>query len=363
MRLTGISTNQAAPILKFEANDLSSVVILAGPNGVGKSRLIAWLLSFLQSLPSETDNWIVVEATSDVERMSWQKPVLDSRAPEDAAKLKSTLQRKRHRYGYTSSVLNFESDRKIAQIKPYTFNWNYDDPYEEEIDWNYGFRSFSTRWQDTVHTIFRKVRSRREKIAARVDAISKANPAIAAGVEEKPSKLISIDMKDFPDPIDVFKEAFDKLLGPKTLCDPDPQEQKLFYEYQGEKRAVETLSSGEREVVNIVFDFLLQNPTDCIVVFDEPELHLHPELSYRLLSAQYDCAVLGLRLSSVDTAGRAADVLAAGHQWAGAFCRSRIEAGHDPNGTGARLREILHVDFERGLLLLPTSKTGKKPSC
>jgi integrase len=34
--------------------------------------------------------------------------------------------------------------------------------------------------------------------------------------------------------------------------------------------------------------------------------------------------------------------------------------------TGARLREILHlkwkhVDFERGLLLLPTSKTGKKP--
>jgi Arm DNA-binding domain len=34
--------------------------------------------------------------------------------------------------------------------------------------------------------------------------------------------------------------------------------------------------------------------------------------------------------------------------------------------TGARLREILHlkwghIDFERGLLLLPTSKTGKKP--
>jgi integrase len=36
--------------------------------------------------------------------------------------------------------------------------------------------------------------------------------------------------------------------------------------------------------------------------------------------------------------------------------------------TGARLREILHlrweyVDFERGVLLLPDSKTGKKASC
>jgi hypothetical protein len=32
-----------------------------------------------------------------------------------------------------------------------------------------------------------------------------------------------------------------------------------------------------------VFDFLLRSPRDCIVIFDEPELHLHPELSYKLL--------------------------------------------------------------------------------
>jgi AAA domain, putative AbiEii toxin, Type IV TA system len=43
------------------------------------------------------------------------------------------------------------------------------------------------------------------------------------------------------------------------------------------------LSSGEREVVNIAFDFQLRQPRDCIVFFDEPELHLHPELSYKLL--------------------------------------------------------------------------------
>jgi hypothetical protein len=36
-------------------------------------------------------------------------------------------------------------------------------------------------------------------------------------------------------------------------------------------------------VVNIAFDFQLRQPRDCIVFFDEPELHLHPELSYKLL--------------------------------------------------------------------------------
>jgi hypothetical protein len=32
-----------------------------------------------------------------------------------------------------------------------------------------------------------------------------------------------------------------------------------------------------------VFDFILRNPSDSIILFDEPELHLHPELSYKLL--------------------------------------------------------------------------------
>jgi AAA15 family ATPase/GTPase len=49
------------------------------------------------------------------------------------------------------------------------------------------------------------------------------------------------------------------------------------------KFPIDTLSSGEKEVVNIVFDFILRNASDCIVMFDEPELHLHPELSYKLL--------------------------------------------------------------------------------
>jgi hypothetical protein len=57
----------------------------------------------------------------------------------------------------------------------------------------------------------------------------------------------------------------------------------LKYTFDSQELNIETLSSGEREVVNIVFDFLLRNPSDCIVIFDEPELHLHPELSYKLL--------------------------------------------------------------------------------
>jgi len=87
----------------------------------------------------------------------------------------------------------------------------------------------------------------------------------------------------FEDPLDPFKEAFNSLLGPKTLAQPDIQNQILRYEFNGETLDTATLSSGEREVVNIAFDIILRTPSDCIFVIDEPELHLHPELSYKLI--------------------------------------------------------------------------------
>lgn len=90
---------------------------------------------------------------------------------------------------------------------------------------------------------------------------------------------------NFPDPLLKFKEAFHLLLSPKELVDIDinvgtPQ---IKYTIDGATLDVDQLSSGEKEVFSIVFDLLLRNPEDCVIFFDEPEMHLHPELSFRLL--------------------------------------------------------------------------------
>ena len=89
---------------------------------------------------------------------------------------------------------------------------------------------------------------------------------------------------DFSDPLKPFKEAFYQLLGPKTLEKADVRNQTLHYSLNGNTFDIKTLSSGEREVLNITFDFILRKPSHCIVFFDEPELHLHPELSHKLIS-------------------------------------------------------------------------------
>jgi hypothetical protein len=61
-------------------------------------------------------------------------------------------------------VFQFESDRTIQQVQPYNFTWDVADPWLENIGWEFSFNRLRDRFQDTLHSIFRKVRARREAI-------------------------------------------------------------------------------------------------------------------------------------------------------------------------------------------------------
>jgi len=265
MRLAAITVANIGGLDRIEISELSDVVVFAGPNGVGKTRIIHALIQFFRDPRAGGNIHINVEPTSDLERSAWKGNRLDTANGEDAARLREVLQRPQRRNRYRSTVLNFESDRSIRQVKPFTFSWDFVDPYEEDVGWDQSYSFLHDRFQDVQHSLFKLVESQRRKIAEK---------AVQLRAEGKTSMSL-----DFPDPLEKFKDAFSKLLAPKRLVDVNVKTQQIMYELDEEKRPIETLSSGEREVVNIVFDFLLRNPSDCIVFFDEPELHLHPELS------------------------------------------------------------------------------------
>jgi energy-coupling factor transporter ATP-binding protein EcfA2 len=275
MRLQSFEAKNVPPIKEFAADNLADIVVLAGPNGVGKTRLVDQLLSFFRNPQSGGDIRLVLQATTAAERTTWGKETLDTNVPGDSDKLRESLQANRRRNQLESAVLNFDSDRSIQRVDPVSFSFDFIDPWKEIIGWDLGFTRLRDRFKDTLNSIFRKVKSRKDEIAEKVEELFKL-----AGTSDAP---VQVNPKDFPDPIGPFKEAFSQLLAPKTLLDPDPRDQQLYYEFEGQRFPITSLSSGEREVVNVVFDFILRNPTSCIVIFDEPELHLHPELSYKLL--------------------------------------------------------------------------------
>lgn len=274
MRLIAYKIENFAPLKWFEVSDLSDTVVLAGPNGVGKTRLLTSLLNTFQNPGAAPTARAVLEATSVEEQRAWGAKTLDTSVPSEAAKLRAHLQRPRKRGHLQSGIINFDSARQLEQIQPYAFTWDFRDPFTEDIGWNFSLQPMKGRFQDTIHSLHRKLRSQKEDIA------KKAMLLQAQGVQ-------SMDL-DFKDPLEKFYEAFTKLLPGRELITPDERTQGIRYRVGETELPLDSLSSGEREVVTVVFDFLLRDPQDCIIVFDEPELHLHPELSYRLLRTLRD---------------------------------------------------------------------------
>ncbi len=274
MRIKRISATDIPPVETFIADDLKDLVVIAGPNGVGKTRLIDGILNYFRTFQPNmgghlTNLSFIIEATDPSEGEIWGQQELDTTDPQHAATLTDFLRQNRRRRNFRNSVLYYESNRTIQQVTPFQFQFDLPDPWEEHVSWDFALGGLNHRWEDTQHAIFKKLESQRTSIG---------NRAIQLRNEGRDSMRLL-----FSDPMIPFNEAFSKLLGPKTFATPRIREQRLTYMDGENEFDIEYLSSGEREVLSIAFDFILRNPSHCIVFFDEPELHLHPELLYRLI--------------------------------------------------------------------------------
>jgi len=279
MRIDSILIHNQPPVHQFEVSGLSSVVVIAGPNGIGKTRLMNAVITRLRNPEARNPNANVrIKATTNSEREAWNTDTLTTEDANHGRVLKQTLQGPQKRGNWKSGVLQFDSSRQFSQVQPMQWQWNFGDPTEENIGWDVTFNPFQARFQDTIHAIYKMLGHHRAEIARKAMAMQKD------GHSSMPL--------DFPDPLTRFREAFHLLLGPKILADIDLNNPQIRYVQGNTTLSIDNLSSGEKESFNIVFDLLLRNPHDCIVFFDEPELHLHPELSFRLLKA---LQVIGLR--------------------------------------------------------------------
>lgn len=270
MRIVDINIKQKAPIENFEVSELSSIVVLAGPNGIGKTRLMQQIINLFQNPRSDPSLSVRIDATSQDEIDKWGKNSLSTLDSTDSNILQQHLQKSRRRGKWASSIVNFDSSRTFGTIQPFQWSWDFRDPFEEEIGWNVLFNPLQSRYQDTIHALYRKIGYYRTEISARYDKLRKAG-----------EKTMPIDPTD---PLKKLKDVFSSLLSPKELADIPLNNPKLQYmEEEGQLLPIDCLSSGEREVFSTVLDLLLHEPSDCIIFFDEPEMHLHPELSFRLL--------------------------------------------------------------------------------
>jgi AAA domain, putative AbiEii toxin, Type IV TA system len=86
------------------------------------------------------------------------------------------------------------------------------------------------------------------------------------------------------DPLKPYNELLARLFPGYSFVDVEPANLSLRVRLpSGDVIQFQDMSSGEREVFFVLSFFIRHNISNSVIVIDEPELHLHPELSRRFI--------------------------------------------------------------------------------
>lgn len=86
-------------------------------------------------------------------------------------------------------------------------------------------------------------------------------------------------------PLQEVKGFFDDFFSPMTFVDVDFQSDPIRFIVHTPSGEVDIddISSGEKEIFNTYLHFHQFNPNGSIILFDEPDIHLHPDFSRRYI--------------------------------------------------------------------------------
>lgn len=270
MRVDGVGLRDFPPIRAFEISTSSSVVIIAGANGSGKTRLKDAIVNSFRN-PSHPLASLSLTATRQDEEIAWNAKALQVTAGQDCPVLREYLSTRTRAQAYVGTVVQIDSDRAVQPVRFESFTLATQDPDDQDVNYSWYLNPFIGRWQELVNKIYKKAASRDQKIAK--------------FVKENPTSLGSDALTANPDTFLPYQDMFASLLPGKTIEPIDPKSPREFHYRIADSQPMpfNSLSSGEQEVVKVAFDLVWKRITHSIILVDEPELHLHPTLTFRLI--------------------------------------------------------------------------------
>ena len=273
MKIASIHLTDFSPIKNFHIEGLGNTVIIAGANGSGKTRLKQAIVSSIQSTPVMN---MVIQSTrpeEEVDRYFNGTEVLIKKGVPSEELSNYINSRTYGSSRYIGSLVQIDSTRSVQSVSYSKVNWLGGDPDDVEGVGNYYFSPFTNRWQQFVNYIHQKSAARDKKLAEMV--------------KSDPSQTGTDILTKFPDPFEKYQKIFNDTLPGKELLDINPASPSEFrYRTpEGLTLPFSSLSSGEQEIIKILFDVARKDIRHSIIIVDEPELHLHPTLAFQLIES------------------------------------------------------------------------------
>ena len=271
MKIESFDLTDFKPIVRLQVQNLGSTVVIAGANGSGKTRLKDAIVQTLQGSPCMD---MTITATRSEERSSkyFNGDQISVKNGQPNRTLQNYFSSRKFGAGrYVGSLVQIDSERSVQALKFNQVNWLGGDPDDQESAGNFYFSSFTNRWQDFMNYIHQKSAARDKKLAE--------------VMKQSPDLLGKQILSKYPDPIAKYQHIFESILPGKKLLPITPASPTAFYfsDDDGQRLPFKALSSGEQEVIKVLFDVARKDIRHSVIIVDEPELHLHPTLAFKLI--------------------------------------------------------------------------------
>lgn len=312
----------------------SELIVLAGPNGGGKSTVLEILSlaltrrfgwQFWQPRSVNTDDFALKIGLSNIEV---DELIAADRAkrsdPKVAAPFAEYLKRN---MGYWVDPTNrniLEGDRPLNERAIVLASEKYSN-FERKLGFfirsersfrgrGYNFSNISNRAHRLLSQHFNSISfgATEGQFSDIYDFIIEQSYDYTYKLGEYQKALMKGQAPTLPvDPIKPYNELLGKIFPGYSFADVTEANLSLRVKLPtGNEIAFDELSSGEKEVFFILAFFIRHNINNSIIIIDEPELHLHPELARKMLRTmrtiqtrnQIWCATHSAEL--IDEAGR-----------------------------------------------------------
>lgn len=252
---------------------LGPVVLLAGPNGGGKTRLLSKVAAMAAvKITSDDIDRMESERRSTLESIAYQLSVLekykqDPNKKYDAEKLQIDINFRNQRLKQNTSQISF-SNLIITS-----------DENRKPVVINYLLREINLEDSRNFPTANQRTARQRIGSSFSTDGLGEGLKAIHALLEENihanssASEISEINRDQIKEDCSRLKDLFREILGTE-LGYSFEQGPTLF----GKPIMESNLSEGQTLLLKVVISLFFQNGTadDLIILFDEPETHLHP---------------------------------------------------------------------------------------
>ncbi len=289
MRVTGLEISNFRNIKWATADKLPNLVLLWGGNGSGKSAILEAVLLAKEAATEGTQAFLNERNIVAADSNSAQVRLVLEFSPDDIAfarnhlsllcpreaDIKVTFQK-----GHKRPICNCHGEvRRLLAIFSLAAN----------APGYFDYFPASRRIQE------QKLNSVNLAIPHEQARNSLTNPDQKFSLTKQYLSVIKIrDLDRFKDqtqrglptaggPIDEVKGIFARFFAPMRFVDVDLHAEPIKFAVQTASGEIDIddLSSGEKEVLHVALRFTHMRPRGSVILFDEPDAHLHPDLATR----------------------------------------------------------------------------------